>query len=121
MVIRQGDIFWIDLDDPVGSEPGYRHPYVVIQNNLYNQSRLNTVVVCELTSNLKRANIPGNVLLDPGEAGLPRQSVVIVSQIFTVDKSQLEDYLGTLSDRRIRQIIKGIDLLLQPQDTPDRS
>ncbi len=119
MVIHQGDVFWVDLGDPIGSGPGYRHPYVVIQNNLYNQSRLNTVVICQLTSNLKRANIPGNVLLDPGEASLPRPSVVIVSQILTVDKSQLEDYIGALSEKRVRQILKGIVLLLQPGEAPD--
>jgi mRNA interferase MazF len=119
MVIRQGDIYWIDLGDPVGSGPGYRRPYVVIQNNIYNQSRLNTVVVCGLTSNLKRANSPGNVLLELGEANLPRQSVIVVSQIFTVDRSQLEDYVGTLSERRIRQIIGGISLILEPRESSD--
>ena len=85
MIIRQGDVFWVDPGLPSGSGPGYRHPYVVIQNNAFNRSRINTVVVCALTSNLKRAGAPGNVLLDIGEADLPRQSVVNVSQIFTVD------------------------------------
>ena len=68
MVINQGDIFWIELDEPSDSEPGYRHPHVVIQNNVFNRSRINTVVVCTLTSNLRRAAAPGNVLLEPGEA-----------------------------------------------------
>jgi mRNA interferase MazF len=68
MVINQGDIFWIELDEPSGSEPGYLHPHVIIQNNLFNRSRINTVVVCVLTSNLRRANSPGNVLLEAGEA-----------------------------------------------------
>ena len=104
MVIQQGDIFWIELDEPSGSEPGYRHPHVVIQNNVFNRSRINTVVVCALTSNLRRATAPGNVLLAPGEANLPRQSVVNVSQIFTVDKSQLSDKIGALSARRVRDI-----------------
>jgi mRNA interferase MazF len=63
MVINQGDIFWIDLEEPKGSEPGYRHPHVVVQNNLFNRSKIGTVVVCALTSN-KRANTPGNVLLE---------------------------------------------------------
>ena len=78
-------------DDPSGSEPAYRHPHVVIQNNLFNQSRINTVVVCALTSSLQRASAPGNVLLKPKEANLPKQGVVNVSQIFTVDKTQLEE------------------------------
>ena len=69
MVINQGDIFWITLGEPAGSSPGYRHPHVVIQNNLFNQSRINTAVVCTLTTNLKRAAAPGNVLLDSDEGG----------------------------------------------------
>ncbi len=101
MVIQQGDIYWLDLGDPIGSTPGYLHPYVVIQNNLINQSRINTVLVCALSSNLKRADAPGNVLLNPKEADLPKRSVVLVSQIATVDKSQLDDYIGTLSSQRI--------------------
>ena len=87
MVIQQGDIYWVDLDEPIGSSPGFRHPHVVIQNNEFNRSKIRTVVVCALTSNLKRASAPGNVLLEPGEANLPKQSVVNISQVFTVDKS----------------------------------
>ena len=115
-MINQGDIFWIDLDEPSGSEPAYRHPHVVIQNNVFNRSRINTVVVCALTSNLKRATAPGNVLLEPREANLPKQSVVNVSQIFTVDKSQLGEKLGTLSSRRVHEILDGIGLLLEPRE-----
>jgi mRNA interferase MazF len=116
MVIKQGDIYWIDLGEPSGSEPGYRHPYVVIQNNLFNRSRINTVVVCALTSNLKRAGSPGNILLEKGEANLPKQSVVNVSQIFTVDKRDLGEKIGALSGRRIGQILDGIHLLIEPRD-----
>lgn len=116
MVINQGDIFWVDLGEPVGSEPGYRHPHVVIQNNVFNRSRINTVVVCALTSNLKRGVVPGNVLLDPGEANLPKQSVVVISQIFTVDKTQLDEYIGTLSSSRVGQILEGIKLLIEPRE-----
>jgi mRNA interferase MazF len=72
-MIYQGDIYWIELDEPIGSEPGYRYPFVVIQNNFFNHSRINTVVVCALTSNLKRANAPGNVKLKPKEGNLPKQ------------------------------------------------
>ncbi len=85
MVINQGDIYWVDLGEPSGSEPGYKHPHVVIQNNLFNRSQIRTVVVLALTSNLKRAVAPGNVLLDKGEANLSKPSVVNVSQVFTVD------------------------------------
>jgi mRNA interferase MazF len=87
MVIQQGDILWIELDEPSDSAPGYSHPHVVVQNNVFNRSRISTVVVCALSSNLKRAAAPGNVLLELGEASLPKQSVVIVSQLFTIDKS----------------------------------
>lgn len=108
MVINQGDVFWIDLDDPSGSEPAYRHPHVVVQNNVFNRSRINTVIVCALTTNLKRARAPGNLLLKQGEANLPKQSVVNISQIFTVDKTQLSEKIGTLSAKRVREILNGM-------------
>ena len=114
MVIHQGDIFWVDLDEPAGSEPGYHRSYVVVQNNLFNQSRLHTVVMCALTSNLQRAKSPGNVLLEAGEGGLPQPSVVNITQVFTVDKSALENYYGSLNSKRVVQIIDGIQLLIQP-------
>ena len=116
MVIGQGDVFWIELGEPSGSEPGYRHPHIVIQNNVFNQSRINTAVVCALTSNLGRAKAPGNILLEKGEANLPRQSVVNVSQIFTVDKRDLDVNFGALSRRRVRQILDGIRLVTEPRD-----
>lgn len=115
-MISQGDLFWIDLDEPAGSEPGYRHPHVVVQNNLFNSSRIQTVVVCALTSNLRRAEAPGNVLLKSGEGGLPAQSVVNVSQIFTVDRDALAEKIGTLNFGRVRQIIEGVKLVLEPRD-----
>lgn len=120
MVINQGDVVWIDLGEPSGSEPGYRRPYVVIQNNVFNYSRISTVVVCALTSNLKRAQAPGNVLLDKGEANLLKQSVVNISQIFTVDKRDLEKKIGMLSRRRVRQILDGIRLLTEPRDIDEQ-
>ena len=119
MVINQGDIFWIDLNDPAGSEPGYRHPHLVIQNNLFNRSRINTVVVCALTSNLKRAKAPGNVLLEKGEANLPKKSVVNISQIFTVDKSDLSERIGSLSRERFKQVLEGIRLLTDPREVEE--
>jgi mRNA interferase MazF len=116
VVIGQGDIFWVDLEEPRGSEPGYRHPHVVFQNNVFNRSRIRTVLVCPLTSNLKRAAGPGNVLLDAQEANLPKPSVVNVSQVFTVDKTQLTEYIGTLSPQRVRQILNGIGLVVEPRE-----
>jgi mRNA interferase MazF len=119
MEIKQGDVFWIEQDEPQGSEPGYRRPFVVIQNNLFNQSRLNTAVVCALTTNLQRAKSPGNVLLASGEGGLPQASVVNISQLFTVDKRDLQEYCGSLSVQRVEQILSGIDLLLQPAEVDE--
>ena len=116
MVIHQGDIYWIDLGQPIGSEPGYVHPYVVIQNDVLNSSRIRTVIVCALTSNLRRAAAIGNVLIEPGEANLPDQSVVNVSQIFTVDKAPLTEKVGKLSRQRVRQILAGIALVTEPQE-----
>jgi len=116
MVINQGDIYWVDIDEPSGSEPGYSHPHVVIQNNVFNASKINTVIVCALTSNINRAKAPGNVLLEQGEANLPKQSVVLVSQIFTVGKSQLGEFIGRLSADRVRQILEGINLITEPRD-----
>ncbi len=80
ITVRQGDIYRVDLGDPEGSEPGYRHPHVVVQNSVINTSRINTVVLFALTSNLKRAAVPGNVLVQKGEANLPKDSVVNVTQ-----------------------------------------
>lgn len=113
MIIRQGDIFWVDLDMPKGSEPGYRHPHLIIQNNIFNQSRINTVAVCALTTNLKRAEAPGNVLLRKGEGNIIKDSVVNISQIITVDKSDLMEKIGHLSSSRMRQVIEGIKLLIE--------
>ena len=118
MVISQGDIYWVELGEPSGSEPGYRHPHVVVQNNLFNRSQIRTVVVCALTSNLKRANAPGNELLDANEGNLSKRSVVNISQVFTVDRDQLDEVIGALSPTRVREIISGINLLLQPRDLP---
>jgi len=120
-VIRQGDLFWITLSEPSGSIPGYRHPHVVVQNNLFNDSRINTAVVCTLTSNLKRAGAPGNVLLEPKESGLPKPIVVLVSQLFTVDKSDLTDHITTLSKKRVRQILDGIHLVIEPREANDKT
>ncbi len=120
MVIKQGDIFWIDLKEPSGSEPGYCHPHVIIQNNLFNRSRINTVVVCPLTSNLKRATAPGNVLLNKGEANLPKKSVINISQIFTVNKSDLTEKIGSLKYERITQVLQGIKLLTEPREVDDK-
>ncbi|MCY1034804.1 type II toxin-antitoxin system PemK/MazF family toxin [Corallococcus sp. BB11-1] len=106
--IHQGDVFWLESDESRGSIPAIPHPHVVIQEDVFNRSRIHTVIVCALTSNLKRANEPGNVLLDVGEGNLPRQSVLVVSQVSSVEKTRLGGYIGTLSDERVQQILAGM-------------
>lgn len=115
-MINQGDIFWVDLGEPSASEPAYRHPHLVLQNNVFNRSRINTVVVCALTSNLERAKSPGNVLLEKGEASLPKRSVVNITQVFTVNKRDLTDKIGSVSRDRMAQVLDGVRLLIIPRD-----
>ncbi len=116
MVIKQGEIYWIDLGEPKGSEPGYSHPYIIIQNNVFNASRINTIVVCALTSNLKRAKAPGNVLLNKGEANLMKKSVVNISKIFTANKVDLLEKIGQVSENKLQQVLDGIRLLIEPRE-----
>jgi mRNA interferase MazF len=110
--INQGDVYWVTLA-PEGDEgPGIPHPYVIVQDNIFNYSRIHTVVVCALTSNLRRtSDTPGNVLLEAGEANLPRQSVVEVSKISSVEKARLGEYIGTLSEQRVNQVLAGLRFL----------
>ena len=116
MVITQGEIYWVDLGEPAGSEPGYRHPHIVVQNNLFNSSKINTVVMCSLTSNLKRGQSPGNVVLRKGEANLLKKSVVNITQIYTVDKSDLCQKIGKVDNDRIKEILFGITLLTESRE-----
>jgi len=116
MVIKQGEIYWMELGKPRGSEPGYRHPHIVIQNNVFNISKIKTVVVCVLTSNFKRAKAPGNVLLEKGEANLRKRSVVNISQIYTVNKNDLVEKIGQVSEKMLLQILDGIKLLTEPRE-----
>jgi len=118
MKIRQGDIYWVNLGSPKGSEPGFRHPHVVIQNDVFNASRINTVVVCALTTNLRRAQAPGNVTLNKGEANLTRKSVANISQVVTINKSDLKDKIGTLPSKKTKEIVEGVKLLVEPLPDP---
>jgi mRNA interferase MazF len=115
-VIRQGEVYWVDFGEPDRSGPGYSRPAVVVQNDVFNASNIRTVVVCALTSNLRRAEAPGNVLLAPGEANLTEQSVVNVSQVFTVSKPDLIQKVGSLDRRRMREVLSGLMLLFEPRE-----
>jgi mRNA interferase MazF len=109
--INRGDIYWIAPDDARGPAPSYSHPHVVVQDDVFNHSRVSTVVVCALTTNLTKATEPGNVLLEPNEGDLPKQSVVVVSQISSVDKCRLGERIGSLSDARVEQVLAGLRFL----------
>jgi mRNA interferase MazF len=114
--IRQGEIYWVEHSEPRGSAPGYRHPHVVISNDVFNRSRLHTVVMCAVTSNLARTSSPGNVLLKKGEASLPRDSVVNVTQLITVDKEDLSEKIGKLPPTRFDEIFAGVLLVIEPRE-----
>lgn len=106
--IFRGAMHWLEPDDARGSIPGHRHPHVIVSDDVFNRSRVHSVVVCALTSNLARASEPGNVRLEVGEGGLERASVVVVSQVSAVEKSRLGAYIGALSEERVEQIIAGL-------------
>jgi len=112
VVISQGDIWWADLPGPTGSGPGFRRPVVVVQGEALNRSRIRTVVCVPLTSNIKWANAPGNVLLSPRLTGLSKDSVANVSQIVTLDKALLTDRTGRLPEAKLGLVISGIDVVL---------
>jgi len=102
-VVNQGEIYWVQLEDT-----NILHPHVVVQDDVFNHSRISTVVVCALTTNMKKANLPGNVLLEAGEANLPKQSIVEVSKVSVVEKTLLGEFIGTLTQQRIGQILAGM-------------
>ena len=111
-MISQGDVWWADLTDPRGSEPGFRRPVVVVQGASFNRSALRTVVAVTLTSNLHWADAPGNVRLTKRATGLPRDSVANVSQIVTLDRSSLTERVGTIPSAKLELILTGIDTVL---------
>jgi mRNA interferase MazF len=112
VVISQGDVWWADLAEPIGSEAGYRRPVVVVQCDAFNQSRIGTVVCVPLTSNLKWATAPGNVPVSAKATGLTKDSVANVSLIVSIDKAQLTKCVGKLSKRNVDAVLAGIDVVL---------
>jgi len=112
VVISQGDVCWASLEDPVGSSPGYRRPVAIVQGDSFNASRIATTVVVPLTSNLRLAAAPGNVVLPAARTGLPKDSVATVSQIVRIDRGLLTERVGHLRESDLRLILGGIDLLL---------
>lgn len=106
--VNRGDIYWVAADPAKGAVPGVPHPHLVVQDDVFNHSRIGTVIVCALSSNLRKASEPGNVLLNPGEGGLMRQSVVVSSQVSCIYKARLGDHIGALSPERVDQVIAGL-------------
>ncbi len=111
-MINQGDVWWAELPDPHGSAPAYRRPVVVVQGDAFNRSAIQTVVCIALTSNLKWADAPGNVALTARSTGLSRQSVANVSQIVTLDKSELTERAGSVPAAKLELVLAGIDTVL---------
>ena len=110
--MKRGQIWWASLPEPQDSGPGYRRPVLVVQANPFNDSPINTVIVAAITSNTELAEAPGNILLKRSDSRLRTVSVVIVSQLLTVDKSFLTKKVATLSPRRLAQINEGLRLVL---------
>lgn len=108
----RGEIWWATLPEPAGSEPGYSRPVLIVQDDAFNQSQIQTVIVVVLTSNTELAKAPGNVLLPRKVTGLPRESVANVSQVITVDKSFLTERVGALPNDLQEQVDAGLGLVL---------
>lgn len=113
MVIKRGEIWWAALPDPVGSGPGYKRPIYIIQSDEFNKSKISTVVVAVITSNTRLAAAPGNVLLTPKKSKLPKESVINVSQIITLDKSFLIEKVNSLPIEIIAKVDEGLRLVLK--------
>ena len=112
MVVKHGELWWAELDEPRGSEPGFARPVLVIQSDAYNRSRLSTVIVLAITSNLRLAGMPGNVLLSKKSTGLPKLSVANVTQLLTINKSRLSKKVKRLAKPELAAIEAGIRLVL---------
>ena len=110
--MKRGEVWWASLTEPLDSEPGYRRPVVIVQSDQFNESRIGTVIATAVTTNLRRAGAPGNVLLRRQESGLPRDSVANVSQLITVSKRFLTERAGRLSSQRMRELDEGLRLVL---------
>ena len=110
--MRRGEIWWAALPSPKGSSPGYRRPVVVVQGNEFNESRIQTVVVAAITSNLHLVEAPGNFAVERKGTGLPKKSVVNVSQLLTINKDLLESRMGALANRSVHSLNEGLRLVL---------
>jgi mRNA interferase MazF len=110
--MKRGEVWWADLPEPTASEPGFRRPVLILQSNDFSRSRINTVIAAAITSNLKLANAPGNVVLSKRSVNLGKESVVNISQIITLDKSFLSERVGSLQPAKLREVEEGVRLVL---------
>lgn len=110
--MKKGEIWWASLDEPRGSEPGFRRPVVIVSANEFNDSRINTALAAVVTSNLRLADAPGNVLLEKKHSRLPKDSVINVSQLITIDKAFLSEKISTLSAQHLNAVNEGLRLIL---------
>lgn len=110
--MSRGELWWVDFGNPVGSSPAYKRPAAIVSSDRFNRSRLATVIVAAVTSNLRLTEAPGNVRLTASESGLPKASVVNVSQLLTIDRNLLDDRIGTLKTPQLRALNEGLRLVL---------
>lgn len=113
MVIKRGEIWWAELPEPAGSEPGYRLPLLILQSDDFNKSKINTTIAVTLTTNLNLSSAPGNIFLSKRESKLPRESVINISQIVTIDKSFLMKKVSTVSEKIMSEVETGLRLVLR--------
>ena len=111
-MIAQGEIWWVKLDRPIGSEPGFRRPAIVVQSDAFNDTSVNTVICVMVTSNLRRADAPGNVRLPAWQTGLPKDSVANVSQVYTMNKDRFDYRVGPLPSTLVDEVFRGLRLIL---------
>lgn len=119
MAIRQGDIYYVDAGAPQGSEPALNRPAVVLQSDFYNETRLNTTVICYLTSNELRKDNPENVLIAKGETGLRYDSVALATSVTAINKWRLDERVGRVKAETLAAIIRGVTLVMEPRSAED--
>lgn len=112
MVVERGEIWWADLPEPKGSMPGYRHPILIVQSDQFNRSNVGTVIGIIITTNLRLADMPGNVVLTPRQSGLTEKSVINITQVVTANKSDLLEFVGIVSSGKMAQVENGLRLVL---------
>jgi len=114
--MKRGEIWWADLDEPVGSAPGYRRPVIIIQADAFNKSKIQTIIVAVLTSNVQLSDMPGNIPLSKTESKLSKDCAINISQLMTIDKSILKKRVSMLEDRLVHVMDAGIKLVLDLRD-----